>query len=93
VSPGCIISGAHVQRSILAPAVQVHSWATVDQSVIGEGCDIGRRARVRRAILDKFVTIADGAVVGFDPEHDRARGLNVGPTGLVAIPKGHHVPA
>jgi glucose-1-phosphate adenylyltransferase len=93
VSPGCVISGSHVSLSILAPSVMVHSYATVEESVLGEGCDIGRRAQVRRVIFDKFVTVAPGAKVGFDPEHDRARGLHVTPSGLVAAAKGQHIPA
>lgn len=93
VSPGCIISGGHVTESILAPSVHVHSWAEVEQSVLGEGCDIGRKARVRKAIFDKFVTVEPGARVGFDPDEDRARGLTISPGGIVAVPKGHHIRA
>ena len=93
VSPGCIISGASVRRSILAPSVHLHSWARAEECVIGEACDIGRGAHLNRVILDKYVKVDPGAVVGVDPEHDRARGLLVDPSGLVAVPKGAHVPA
>ncbi len=93
VSPGCIISGGHVSESILAPSVHVHSWAEVERSVLGEGCDVGRKARVRNAILDKFVTIDPGARVGFDPEEDLARGLTVTENGIVAVSKNTHVRA
>ncbi|MCB9545946.1 MAG: glucose-1-phosphate adenylyltransferase [Myxococcales bacterium] len=92
VSPGGIISGGHVHRSVLAPKVRVHSWSEVEASVLGEGCEIHRGARVRRAIFDKFVTVEEGATVGFDPEHDRARGLTVTESGVVAATKGLHIP-
>ncbi|MCU0701147.1 MAG: glucose-1-phosphate adenylyltransferase, partial [Myxococcaceae bacterium] len=57
VSEGCIISGGHVSRSVLSPRVRVNSWAEVDQSILMEGVEIGRHAVVRRAIIDKNVTI------------------------------------
>ncbi len=93
VSPGCIVSGGHVSASILAPSVHVHSWAEVQHSVLGEGCDIGRKARVQNAILDKFVTVDPGARIGFDAEQDHARGMTVTENGIVAVPKGSHIRA
>lgn len=93
VSPGCIVSGAHVHQSILSPAVFVHSYAYIERSVIGEGCDIGRHAVIQNALLDKFVTVDPHATIGVDPEHDRARGLHISASGLVAVPKGTHVRA
>ncbi len=89
VSPGCIISGGHVSRSILAPSVHVHSWAEVDGTVLGEGCDIGRHAQVRGAILDKFVTVEPGARLGFDLARDSERpDVVVSPGGVIAVAKG-----
>lgn len=73
--------------------MHVHSWAEVERSVLGEGCDIGRKARLQNAILDKFVTVDPGARIGFDREHDLARGLIVTANGIVAVPKGTHVHA
>lgn len=92
VSPGCIISGGHVSRCILAPRVQVHSYAHVEESILGEGCDIGRNARVRKAVLDKFVTVEPGATIGYDLERDRAR-FTVTDSGIVSVAKGSHVRA
>ncbi len=93
VSPGCIISGADVRRSILAPSVRLHSWAEVEASVLFQGCDVGRRARLKKVITDKFVTIEAGATVGHDHEHDRARGFTVTEGGVVVVPKGARVKA
>lgn len=92
VSPGCIISGGRCHRSVLAPSVRIHSWANVEGSVLGDSVEIGRRARVKNAILDKSVTVEPGAEVGYDPDHDRARGLTVTPRGIVAAAKGLIIP-
>ena len=59
-----------------------------------EGCSqhVGAGARVHRAILDKNVIVPDGAQVGVDHEHDRARGFTVSPTGVTVVGKGITVP-
>jgi glucose-1-phosphate adenylyltransferase len=88
VSAGAIISGGAVRRSILSPAVVVHSYSTVEDSVLMHGVQIGRRAIVRRAILDKGVKVPAGARIGVDLEEDRARGLTVSENGVVVIGKG-----
>ena len=71
VSGGCILSGGFVRNSVLGRWVRVHSGAIVEDSVILDNCDIGRRARIRRAILDKNVRIPEGATIGYDLEQDR----------------------
>lgn len=91
VAPGCVVSGGLVKRSILATSVYVHSWAEVVESVIGEGCQIGRNVKLHRVILDKFVNIEPGIEIGIDHEKDRARGLTVTESGIVAVPKGMHI--
>ena len=91
VSPGVVVSGAMVENSVLSPGVYVHSWSSVTDSVVLDGVQIGRHAVVRRAIIDKFVTIPDNARVGMDPQEDRARGLTVTDSGLVVIGKGQLV--
>ena len=57
-----------------------------------QGVDVGRKAVVRRAIVDKNVTIEPGAQVGVDPEADRER-FTVSAGGIVVIPKGTRVEA
>jgi glucose-1-phosphate adenylyltransferase len=54
-----------------------------------DNCDIGRRAKVRRAILDKNVRIPEDATVGYDLEADRARGWHVTEDGIVVIGREH----
>lgn len=89
VSGGTILSGGMVRRSVLGRGVRVHTGALVDECVIMDNCDIGRRAKVRRAILDKNVRIPQDAQVGYDLEADRARGWHVTDSGIVVIGRQH----
>ncbi|MFN7997954.1 MAG: glucose-1-phosphate adenylyltransferase [Bryobacteraceae bacterium] len=84
VSGGCILSGGLVRNSVLFRGVKVHAGAVVEDCVILDKCDIGRRARVRRAILDKNVRVPADACIGFDLEHDR-RYHHVTESGLVVV--------
>jgi glucose-1-phosphate adenylyltransferase len=87
VSEGCIISGGVVRNSVLGRSVFVHSFSQVDDSVIMDYAEIGRYAKVRRAIIDKNVYVGEGETIGYDLESDRKR-FFVTDSGLVVIPKG-----
>lgn len=91
VSPGVIISGGSVLRSILSPGVYIHSWAKVTDSVVMSNVIVGRECVIDKAIIDKECVIEDGATVGVDIELDRKRGLTVTDTGLTVVPKGTRV--
>jgi glucose-1-phosphate adenylyltransferase len=86
VSHGCIVSGGRVERSILSPRVRVNSFAEVTDSLLLEGVSVGRRARVRCAIVDKWVRIPEGSRIGYDLEQDRKR-FKVTDSGIVVIQK------
>jgi len=81
---GCIISGAHVQDSVLGRHIRVHSYAHVHSCVIHDNCEIGRNASIRRAILMKNITIPPGVVIGYDREQD-ARRYPVTESGIVVV--------
>jgi glucose-1-phosphate adenylyltransferase len=87
VSPGCVISGAQVHGSVLAPRVKVHSYATIVDSVILDAVEIGRYATIRRAIIDKYTVIHEHAKIGIDHDQDRARGFHVTESGIVVVPR------
>jgi glucose-1-phosphate adenylyltransferase len=72
VSGGCIISGA-VFRSVLFSSVRVHSYATVNWAVLLPGVQVGRGARITRAVLDRGCVVPDGMVVGEDTAEDERR--------------------
>ena len=84
VSEGCIISGGTVRNSVLGRRIFVHSYSLVEDSIILDHCDIGRRARVRRAILDKNVRVPPDTDIGYDLERDR-RQYHVTETGIVVV--------
>ncbi len=86
VSGGCIISGGKVQRSVLSRHVRINSYSDVRESILLERVVIGRNAKIRRAIIDKEVSIPEGMRIGYDPEEDRKRFI-VTESGIVVIPK------
>jgi glucose-1-phosphate adenylyltransferase len=73
LADGCIVSGGTVSRSLLFTGARVHSYATVRQSVILPHANIGRHARLTRAVVCSEAEIPDGLVVGEDPELDAKR--------------------
>jgi glucose-1-phosphate adenylyltransferase len=87
VSEGCIISGGHVDRSILGPRVRINSFSSVSESILFGGVEVGRHARIRRTIIDKNVSVPPGMTVGYDPVVDRQRFM-ISEEGIVVIPKG-----
>lgn len=88
VTDGTVISGGLVERSILGPHVRVNSYAYITDSIIMDRCNIGRHARIRRAIIDKNVKVPEGTEIGFDIESDKKR-FKVTETGIVVIPKNY----
>jgi len=91
VSLGTLISGGHLERSVIGSWCVVESGATVVDTVVFDRVRIGPNAVVRRAILDKDVVIAEGATVGVNHADDRARGFTVTDSGITVVGKGVHV--
>jgi glucose-1-phosphate adenylyltransferase len=91
VSPGAILSGGTVERSILSPGVHVDAGAQVCDSVLMDGVRVGRAAVIRRAIIDKNVVVPDGAHIGVDLDHDQHR-FTVTESGVRVIEKKQAIP-
>jgi glucose-1-phosphate adenylyltransferase len=87
VCQGTIVSGAQVYRSILSPGVRINSYALVEDSILFDGVEVGRHARIRRAIIDKEVRVPPGFDVGWDRDADLARGLTVTEDGITVVAK------
>lgn len=90
ISSGCIISGGRVQRSILSPNVRINSYCEVYDSILLEGVNVGRYAKIRRAIIDKDVVIPPGTVIGYNLKEDKKR-FTVSEDGIVVVAKGTEI--
>jgi glucose-1-phosphate adenylyltransferase len=83
VSCGCSIAGT-VARSLLSTDCRVRGGATVEQSVVLPGVEIGRDCRIRRAIIDSGCKVPDGLVIG-DDLLDAADLYHVSPGGVTLV--------
>ena len=90
VSNGCIISGAHVERSVLSPDVRINNYSEICDSILMEGVNIGKNVKIRKAIIDKSVSIPDGKSIGYNLEED-AKQLAVTEKGIVIAHKEMHL--
>jgi len=73
VSGGCIISGSTIRRTLLFSNVRVNSYCTIEDTVILPEVEVGRRAILKRVVIDKNCRIPPGLQVGVDPVEDRKR--------------------
>jgi len=73
IGSGCVVSGSTVRRSLLFSNVQVHSYCTIEDSVILPNVEVGRHVVLKRTVVDKHCRLPDGLVVGLDPAEDRRR--------------------
>jgi glucose-1-phosphate adenylyltransferase len=53
--------------------------------------NVGRHAKIRRAIIDKGVCIPQGIEIGYDRETDLGRGFTVTEKGITVIAKTHGI--
>jgi glucose-1-phosphate adenylyltransferase len=96
VSSGCIVSGATIRHSILFTKVRVEDGTHVEDSVVLPNVTIGRGAKLRRAVIDKYCHLPDRFEVGIDHDADRARGFRVTEGGVTLVTPemiGQHVRA
>ena len=91
VSLGSVMSGTHMERSVVGPWTLAGGGSTITDSVLFDQVRVGSGARVRQAILDKDVVLDDGATVGVDRDRDLERGFTVTDSGITVVGKGVHV--
>jgi glucose-1-phosphate adenylyltransferase len=85
VSPGVIVSGGRVQRSVLSPGVRVNSYCEIEDSILLDKVHIGRYSRLRRCIVDEGTVLPEKTVAGEDPAADLERGWHVTEGGVTVI--------
>ena len=90
ISPGTIVSGALVEKSLMGYNTRVHSFSHISESVIMNNVVIGRGCKLNRVIIDKHAIIHPGTIIGLDPEEDAKR-FETTEDGIVVIPKGAEV--
>jgi glucose-1-phosphate adenylyltransferase len=87
VCGGCITSGGTVRRSIIGPCSKINSYALVEDSILFDNVQVGRHAKIRKAIIDENIMIPEGMEIGYDHEEDRLRGCIVTESGIVVVAK------
>jgi glucose-1-phosphate adenylyltransferase len=109
ISDGCIISEAHIERSVIGIRSIIESGATIRNSVV-MGADyfeedrpadddvppigIGRNCVIDRAIIDKNARIADGVVITPEGKSANLDAENYFiRDGIVVVPKNAVIPA
>ena len=73
ISSGCIISGSRINGSVLCPNVRVHSFCTIENSLLMPGVRVGRHARIRKGHHRPRCAHPRGALIGYNEEEDRRR--------------------
>ncbi len=87
ISPGCIISGSKVTRSIVSQMVRIHSYCDIEDSIISGDVTIARHVKIRKAIIDERIEIPSGVELGYNLEEDKKKFI-VTEQGIVVVPQG-----
>lgn len=85
VSGDCVISGSSVLDSLIFSRTRVHSYSTVESSVVLPDVDIGEHCKIRNAIIDRGSRVPEGTEIGIDIEADRERGFRISEAGKTLV--------
>jgi len=91
VCQGAILSGGSAKRCVIGPGVRINSYSDVAESILFDDVNVGRHCRIRRAIVDKGVSIPPGTEIGYDLAADQQRGWTVTDSGIVVIARGETI--
>jgi len=87
IAEGSLIKRATIRNSILGRSVWVNEGAIIEDAIVMDHTTVGKGARIRRAVIDRYNIISAGAEIGLDPVADRRR-HHVDPSGIVVLPRG-----
>ncbi len=85
VSPGVIVSGGRVNRSLLSPGVRVNSYTSIDDSILLPNAEVGRYSQLRRVIVCAGAKLPEGSRVGYDAAEDQANGYFRTESGITIV--------
>jgi glucose-1-phosphate adenylyltransferase len=88
---GTLVKGGAINRSILRREVVIEEDVELDECIVMDHTLIGRGARLRRTIVDRYNVVPHGTRIGFDPQADRGRWFTT-ESGIVVLPKGPYTP-
>lgn len=91
ISEGCDIYGK-VEHSVISKNVTIDEGAVVKDSIIMEGCHIGKDAVIDRCIIDQNTTIGDGVVMGTGENIPNENKPKIYNTGITVIGSNTTVP-
>jgi glucose-1-phosphate adenylyltransferase len=84
IAGGSIVSGGRLQRCVVGYDVRVNSYCEVLDSILYNHVNIGRHSRIRRAIIDRHVTLPEHTEIGYDAEAD-ARRFHITESGICVV--------
>ena len=87
VGEASLVKRATIRNSILGRSVWVNEGALIEDSIVMDHTTVGKGARLKRAIVDRFNIIPADSEIGVDPVIDRRRHF-VDPSGIVVVPRG-----
>lgn len=94
VSLGSVLSGTHLERSVVGPWTLAGGGSTITDSVLFDHVRVGQGARIHRAILDKNTSSSRTArPVGSIAKREHRQGFTVTDSGLTVVGKGIRVDA
>ena len=88
VSGGCIVSGAAIRKSLLFSNVRVDCYSEINESIILPDVIVGRKCKIKKAIIDRRCVIPEGMEIGTNHEQDRANGFRITDKGVVLVTRG-----
>jgi len=70
---GSRVLGAIVHSSVLSRNTLINSGAIIEDSILGQGVEIGENTRLKKVIVDAHNRIPPNSVIGYDLEEDRKK--------------------
>ncbi|MEI6895905.1 MAG: glucose-1-phosphate adenylyltransferase [Psychromonas sp.] len=86
IGAGSYINGAKIENSILGFQSHLCKGVVIKDSILLGRVKVGAGARLNKVILDKYVEIAPGTIIGENLEEDKKR-FTVSENGVVVIAK------